>query len=152
LWLATKIYNSDACPYAFFVVKYLLHPPAGAPQHTAQGIIILVIYCVLLLAIALSYFRTVFVVLTNPGLVPLAEALEEKEMNCGEYIDRGSISGGRASPPDGLEVFYNRDVFECEVDGLPRWCSSCKSWKPDRSHHCSEIGRCVYKMDHYCPW
>lgn len=52
----------------------------------------------------------------------------------------------------GLENFYTRDIFECTADGRPIWCSPCGAWKPDRAHHCSEIGRCVRKMDHFCPW
>ncbi|UKZ74238.1 hypothetical protein TrVFT333_001900 [Trichoderma virens FT-333] len=61
-------------------------------------------------------------------------------------------------PPDpnpdspGLEAFYSKDVFICEVDGRPKWCSECQQWKPDRSHHSSDLGRCVRKMDHFCPW
>lgn len=61
-------------------------------------------------------------------------------------------------PPDtnpdspGLEAFYSKDVFVCEADGRPKWCSSCRQWKPDRSHHSRELGRCVRKMDHVCPW
>ncbi|CAK7223786.1 Palmitoyltransferase pfa5 [Sporothrix bragantina] len=52
----------------------------------------------------------------------------------------------------GLELFYTKDVFECTADGRPIWCTPCGTWKPDRAHHCSEISRCVLKMDHYCPW
>ncbi|KAJ3472744.1 hypothetical protein NLG97_g10747 [Lecanicillium saksenae] len=52
----------------------------------------------------------------------------------------------------GLENFYSKDVFVCEADGRPKWCSGCRQWKPDRAHHSSEIGRCVRKMDHLCPW
>ena len=52
----------------------------------------------------------------------------------------------------GLEAFYMKDVFVCEPDGKPRWCSTCCQWKTDRTHHCSEAGRCVQKMDHFCPW
>ncbi|KJR89545.1 uncharacterized protein SPSK_06176 [Sporothrix schenckii 1099-18] len=52
----------------------------------------------------------------------------------------------------GLETFYTKDMFECTADGRPIWCSPCGTWKPDRAHHCSEIGRCVLKMDHFCPW
>ena len=26
------------------------------------------------------------------------------------------------------------------------------NFKPDRSHHCREVNRCVQKMDHFCPW
>ncbi|KAK9245340.1 DHHC palmitoyltransferase-domain-containing protein [Lipomyces tetrasporus] len=44
------------------------------------------------------------------------------------------------------------EAFTCESDGYPLWCSRCQSMKPDRSHHSSELDRCVVKMDHYCPW
>jgi palmitoyltransferase len=55
-------------------------------------------------------------------------------------------------PAPGLEFYYQRDIFECEKDGRPRWCSTCHIWKPDRVHHSSELGKCVFKMDHFCPW
>lgn len=51
-----------------------------------------------------------------------------------------------------LQEFYMRDVFTCESDGRPIWCSSCLNWKLDRAHHCREVQRCVRKMDHFCPW
>jgi palmitoyltransferase len=34
----------------------------------------------------------------------------------------------------------------------PRYCKRCNGWKPERAHHCSVLGRCVLKMDHYCIW
>jgi palmitoyltransferase len=49
-------------------------------------------------------------------------------------------------------LFYTKDVFTSELDGRPRWCSQCLNWKPDRAHHCSSSGRCILKMDHFCPW
>ncbi|KAG0136634.1 DHHC palmitoyltransferase-domain-containing protein [Tuber indicum] len=51
-----------------------------------------------------------------------------------------------------LDEWFKRDAFVCENDGLPRWCVHCQLWKPDRSHHCSELQRCVWRMDHFCPW
>ena len=52
----------------------------------------------------------------------------------------------------GLESFYLKDVFVCQPDGKPAWCSVCCQFKTDRAHHCREVGRCVRKMDHFCPW
>lgn len=51
-----------------------------------------------------------------------------------------------------VENFWQREVFTCGYDGRPAFCSTCYNWKPDRAHHCSELDRCVLKMDHFCPW
>ena len=51
-----------------------------------------------------------------------------------------------------LQDFSEREIYVCKGDGMPLWCSTCQIWKPDRAHHCREIGRCVRKMDHFCPW
>lgn len=31
-------------------------------------------------------------------------------------------------------------------------CDICHNYKPSRAHHCSQCRRCVYLMDHHCPW
>jgi len=67
-------------------------------------------------------------------------------------LDREAIFRGDAPAPRGTEKFYSKDVFQCDPHGLPIWCGTCNNWKPDRAHHCSDIGRCVMKLDHYCPW
>jgi len=43
-------------------------------------------------------------------------------------------------------------ITERKRDGGPRYCHKCSLFKPDRCHHSSNSGRCVLKMDHYCPW
>ncbi|KAG5982075.1 hypothetical protein E4U55_002310 [Claviceps digitariae] len=127
------------------------------------AIVVLVLYCaVFILAIA-SYLRVFFAIQRDPGLVPLLQdvgskfAAAEKRQRC-----RSRRNSDPENPPwvppdtdpnsPGLEAFYSRDVFACEVDGRPKWCSACRQWKPDRAHHSSELGRCVRKMDHLCPW
>lgn len=71
-----------------------------------------------------------------------------------EYHAGAYEGNGGATDPDspGLELFYTKDVFSSELDGKPKWCSHCANWKPDRTHHCSDAGRCILKMDHFCPW
>lgn len=34
----------------------------------------------------------------------------------------------------------------------PRFCKTCKNYKPPRTHHCSSCQKCVLKMDHHCPY
>jgi palmitoyltransferase len=66
-------------------------------------------------------------------------------------LDTKAILSGELPPPPGTERFYSREVFACDQNGLPIWCGVCNNWKPDRSHHGSDFGRCVLKMDHFCP-
>ena len=63
-------------------------------------------------------------------------------------------AGGKAYPltSTGLESFYTKDLFVCQLDGRPTYCSTCHQFKTDRAHHCREVNRCVRKMDHFCPW
>ena len=67
----------------------------------------------------------------------------------GPPTSEGAIGQGSSS---NLHEMYIKDVFSCEGDGRPIWCSTCLNFKPDRAHHCREVGRCVRKMDHFCPW
>ncbi len=125
---------------------------------------------------ATSFFRLVFITVWDPPYVPLGPGAtihkqrsgkgkgkskvsrEESNIASGKY-DPGSPSGemvgvGYQDDPDspGLELFYTKDVFVCEMDGKPKWCTYCANWKPDRAHHCSSSGRCILRMDHFCPW
>lgn len=35
----------------------------------------------------------------------------------------------------------------------PRVCKLCQDrWKPPRAHHCKTCHRCIFRMDHHCPW
>ena len=152
-----------------------------APRHGA-AIAVLVLYFLLLLLMGVTYFRLIYTVVTNPGYVERsaqwysqqddkrkqnkrpsrsshghAESEKRSEAN-------GSLAGYAHTGPDassntltgeqrpGLHDFFSRDVFICQGDGRPIWCTHCQNWKPDRAHHCREVDRCVRKMDHYCPW
>jgi palmitoyltransferase len=127
-----------------------------------------------------TYLHLYYHVLWNPGYLPIGEQKlqdEEDEKNAKKShwarrrksarkpdpekspqsdadIERGIHSpGGTLSPSDvDLESFYTKDVFVCQEDGRPLWCSTCCQYKTDRAHHCRELGRCVRKMDHFCPW
>lgn len=35
----------------------------------------------------------------------------------------------------------------------PKACKLCQGrWKPPRAHHCKTCRRCIFRMDHHCPW
>jgi palmitoyltransferase len=124
----------------------------------------------------ICFFRLVYITVFEPPYVPLGpRALQERkqeragskassdtsgiggvEYNAGVPADRvtSGVVAGSDNDPDspGLELFYTKDVFVCDMDGKPKWCPYCANWKPDRAHHSSDCGRCIRKMDHFCPW
>ena len=141
-------------------VRYLLSPPR---RDEAAAIVILVLYFIFLLFTIATYLRTYLTIAFDCGVVPLGPlAVERQRKNRSKRRNShppGDLEGhayhaGPDLDPDspGLEQFYTKDVFVCESDGRPKWCSECCNWKADRVHHSSEIARCVYRMDHYCPW
>ncbi|KAJ6107835.1 Palmitoyltransferase pfa5 [Penicillium sp. IBT 18751x] len=81
-----------------------------------------------------------------------AEKQEPTELDLESAVN--DHAGGKAFQLDsaGLESFYTKDIFVCQEDGRPPYCSTCCQFKTDRAHHCREVDRCVRKMDHFCPW
>ncbi|KAH6855287.1 DHHC palmitoyltransferase-domain-containing protein [Chaetomium sp. MPI-CAGE-AT-0009] len=130
-------------------------------QQPGTAIAFLVLHFIFLLSMLGTYLRVFLVIQLDPGVTPLGpRATEQKAKLKGrsrrerdlEAANRYEVRPDDNPDSPGLEQFYSKDVFVCETDGRPRWCSSCCNWKMDRAHHCSEIERCVKKMDHYCPW
>ncbi|KAI1130995.1 DHHC palmitoyltransferase-domain-containing protein [Nemania abortiva] len=158
-----------AVAYATYVVvarvclRYLLR----SLHERGAAIAILVLYFVFFLLMVATYARTLYNANFNPGVVPLGpRAIDRRRATHGRRMKQSygpygvhdlegrAYEAGPHNDPDspGLESFYSRDAFVCESDGRPKWCSECCNWKQDRVHHSREIGRCVYRMDHYCPW
>lgn len=162
------------------LVDYLIYPlPShNRDPRVGAGAAIIAIYYVLLIPMVVSYLHLYYQVLWNPGYLPLGEQKladdenekqskrrrgkkstrkpdPEKTIQADADVERGSNSTavGTAVQSDiVLESFYKKDVFVCQADGRPLWCTTCCQYKTDRAHHCRELGRCVRKMDHFCPW
>ncbi|EME45860.1 hypothetical protein DOTSEDRAFT_71528 [Dothistroma septosporum NZE10] len=123
-------------------IDYLINPPKDSdgnlvrPRRVAVGLAIIIVYFVLLLPVAATWLRLLVTVLKDPG-----------------YIPQGPEQERRASEPHpSINDFWQRDVFVCDPNGSPIWCAHCRNWKPDRTHHSQDVGRCTRKMDHFCPW
>lgn len=134
----------------------------SSQDRPGTAIPLLVLHFVLVLLMLSSYLRVFLIIQSNPGVTPLgpsATQQDDKTKNKRSRRERDleAAASYQEQPDDdpdspGLEAFYSKDVFVCDYDGRPRWCSTCRNWKIDRAHHCSELERCVRKMDHYCPW
>ncbi|RFU23663.1 hypothetical protein B7463_g12675, partial [Scytalidium lignicola] len=173
LWTARIVpaVLTGAVAYATYVLVALLCVNYLLVNHHEHGsaIAILVIYFLLLTLLTCAFLRLTYLTTFDPPYVPLGikhsdEGVKRVHHSRKSQERHGYIESHQYAPADpvrtpnndpdspGLEHFYTRDVFVCEADGRPRWCSSCANWKPDRAHHCALINRCILKMDHYCPW
>jgi palmitoyltransferase len=111
------------------------------------------------------------VILTDPGSVPVEwsfaylgwplelrgspEARRFQELRDGNDLFDSTEQGMLAHRPRFVpndKVKLPATVLMRNSFGRYRFCSKCLTYKPDRTHHCSTLGRCVLKMDHYCPW
>ncbi|CEL02988.1 hypothetical protein ASPCAL04149 [Aspergillus calidoustus] len=152
------------------------------PSRTGAGAAIIVVFYILLLFVVITYLRLLYTVIWNPDLLPRPSPptserqdthaptrnsrerprrnrrrrrkpiTDKSDVDVEQALDNNA--GPMVLPWDtaGLEKFYKRDVFVCQPDGRPIYCSKCCHYKPDRTHHCREVDRCVRKMDHFCPW
>ncbi|KAI0301090.1 DHHC palmitoyltransferase-domain-containing protein [Multifurca ochricompacta] len=84
----------------------------------------------------LAFSSLIVCVARDPGPVP--DAQSEAQTN---------DAGGEIS----LEVALLSTPPE-DYTQPGKWCRICWKPKPERTHHCSQCGRCVLKMDHHCPW
>ncbi|KAK6367974.1 uncharacterized protein PV06_09299 [Exophiala oligosperma] len=142
--------------------------PSFTHKQTGAAVAILTIYYLLLLITLICFARLIQTITFNAGLVPRgAQYFVERER---AHRESQRSHKEEAVDPDGKEGytprrfrhkrdsghaaqnFWHKDVFVCGWDGRPPFCSTCYNYKPDRAHHCSELGRCVLKMDHFCPW
>ncbi|KAG5291858.1 palmitoyltransferase pfa5 [Histoplasma ohiense] len=162
-------------------IEYLLDSTTSS-RNPRIGVTIglLVAFYILLIALLVSYLRLLVALIWNPDYIPrgpqyvesLVEAKSSKRRsksrrrraqnsNKGSKDEEWHGLGAAFRRPaeiaypvgaSGLEAFYLKDVFVCKEDGRPAWCSTCYQFKADRAHHCREVGRCIRKMDHFCPW
>eukprot|EP01128_Nolandella_sp_AFSM9_P001005 TRINITY_DN11120_c0_g1_i1.p1 TRINITY_DN11120_c0_g1~~TRINITY_DN11120_c0_g1_i1.p1 ORF type:complete len:341 (+),score=33.77 TRINITY_DN11120_c0_g1_i1:56-1078(+) len=83
-----------------------------------------------------AYFKTMY---TPAGRVPAGWAppgITEEETEQAKMRARVG-----PSLPKKITDFYRH-----------RWCRDCNAFKPPRAHHCRDLGHCVPRIDHYCPW
>jgi palmitoyltransferase len=118
-----------------------------------SGIAVLADYWTLFVLVTSSFFRMLWTIYRYPGFIergPNKHAAtfedEKTEQTLTKLLEMLSF------PAPTLDDVLPKDVFVCQPDGTPRWCTTCRIWRPDRSRHCREKDRCVLKLDHFCPW
>lgn len=138
--------RSAGTDYWFADKNYFTATPTKS-KRIGSGVAILVIYWILFVMVTSSFFRMLWTIYRTPGFIERSSRKSEQNGRPSTIVpERLSL------PSPTLEDILSKDVFVCQPDGIPRWCSTCKIWRPDRSRHCREKDRCVLKLDHFCPW
>ncbi|XP_050680527.1 palmitoyltransferase ZDHHC2-like isoform X1 [Leptidea sinapis] len=113
-------------------------------ESTVQQCVYLILYHILLIMLAWSYWRTVFA-----DIKPIPDKYKLPE----EELEKLLSSDTEESQRIILENFAkDLPIVTRTMSGSVRYCNRCVLVKPDRAHHCSICSRCVLKMDHHCPW
>jgi hypothetical protein len=69
----------------------------------------------------------------------------------------GSDGGGQQQRQQQQQQQHSIDInlgalpASCRA-GDVHFCLSCNNFRPPRSKHCNDCGRCVHLHDHHCPW
>lgn len=147
---ATNLLTS--CCSAFDVTRYLWTSDAPPLEGTMPVIIVLHIIAMLYSAFVFVYMPAAGIALDSPTslifhsiiFLVLASYARAAQSDPGAVPDTGAWRKECCPPPQLTEKKV--------TNGKARWCKKCGAHKPDRAHHCSALGRCVLRMDHYCMW
>jgi hypothetical protein len=100
------------------------------------------IHIILFISVAWAYVK---VRVANPGYIPRPDRLKKQEVRA---LEEGNLN---IVTPNEFELM-DREFMVCKPDGSPKTCTTCHIYRPERTSHCSQTGRCVAKYDHYCPF
>ncbi len=66
----------------------------------------------------------------------------------------GSIPLWLCSHNPGDRAYFHNvlQAVQKKSDGTLRFCRKCGAFKPDRCHHCPELGHCVLAYEHWSTW
>lgn len=146
--------------YATWVIVGDLSLPLLDQSTIGSAVAVLTLHFLVLIPL-LIYYGRLLSSMKDPGYMPrgddFATGKSPRSSHASSYISNpvnvastGSVGHDAAGRV--LNSMVRRKFFTAESDGLPKWCSVCANWKSERAHHCSDVGRCVRRMDHFCPW
>ena len=66
----------------------------------------------------------------------------------------GAIPLWLCSREPGDQAYFHNvlQAVEKKADGSLRFCTKCGAFKPDRTHHCTQLGQCVLVLQHWSVW
>ncbi|AGO10672.1 AaceriABR203Wp [[Ashbya] aceris (nom. inval.)] len=135
LGICIMCYGAVAYSYSFCYVELWTHLGMRA---TAIGLT-----CVHLILVILLWVIWAQIIVLGPGRQPRVAPfmILPETLDAAERVKEGAATS--VLPPD---------VYQCDPQGYPVWCSICQSLKGLRSHHSVMLGFCVPRLDHHCIW
>ncbi|RCK64665.1 Palmitoyltransferase PFA3 [Candida viswanathii] len=138
--LFPKVFCTSILTWSLYVLLFVI------PDYVHSSALSTVISITGIVLYALCIFTYYRIIVIGPGS-PL-DYEELKIDNVSRISENPYDTDPAELPPDFLVL------HTMKVNGTQgyRYCTKCSVWKPDRCHHCSSSGKCILKMDHYCPW
>ena len=118
--------------FTYDILALLLNNPPAAVGTRSQGVAYTIAFNSIFALGMIAFVRAVF---TDPGRIPDSWIVGAEDTEAGSFIPQ-------------------LHTLEVKHDGTRRICRKSKPnvYKPDRAHFRKMLGRCVLKMDHFCPW
>lgn len=145
--LFPKLFVSGTMAWSLYVMLVIV------PNYTESQFALYIQSSIAILLFTLcmiAYFRTIH---TGPGSPLDYPQLKIDHFSENPFGDSRGLNGTTGPRPN-QEPPEFMTVHTLKLGGNQgfRYCGKCNCWKPDRTHHCSKSGKCILKMDHYCPW
>jgi len=68
------------------------------------------------------------------------------------FTDPGIIPRTRAADFEPENTKADQEAEICGVMVRLDYCTTCRLWRPPRTHHCRLCDACIQNFDHHCPW
>ncbi|KAL6453170.1 PFA3 Palmitoyltransferase PFA3 [Candida maltosa Xu316] len=138
--LFPKVFCTSVLTWSLFVLLFII------PTYISSSLLFTTLSIIGITLYSLCIFTYYRIILVGPGS-PL-DYPELKIENLNHITENPFDNDPEEMPPD----FMILHTMKVNGNQGFRYCNKCSVWKPDRSHHCSSSGKCILKMDHYCPW
>ncbi|EDO17680.1 hypothetical protein Kpol_1004p57 [Vanderwaltozyma polyspora DSM 70294] len=111
-------------------------------KHESIAIGLICIICILDITLIIIWIQLIWIY--GPGRQPKIPPFI--------LIDNGIRNNFGSIEPTATASIPPPVFYECDINGYPIWCDTCKSLKIGRTHHSKRLGYCIPRFDHHCMW
>ena len=116
--------------------------------------------CISATLVILQMYSLIKASVVNPGKIPEGwndteeqKAYKAYDMYKGNDTSQGLYRYKAINIQYLIKEMEHDEGFKIELKSRGfRLCKFCMQFKPPRTHHCRQCGKCVLKMDHHCNW